>query len=150
MRYQEAMPSGRGDSLADLPEPIRALLDNERRAVMSTVESDGAAHSVPVVFAVVGAEIVSPIDHKPKSGKIMRRVRNIERDDRVTLLIDHWTEEWTHLAWLMVRGSAHVDDAYPDDLLHGLNDRYEQYERDERHDALVRIRPRRLLWWSWT
>ena len=144
------MASGQGASLTDLPTAIRALLDDERRAVMSTVDPDGSAHSVPVVFAVVGAEIVSPIDHKPKTGRVMRRVHNIERDARVTLLIDHWDEAWTRLAWVMVRGTATLETDYPDELLHALNARYSQYEPDERHDALIRIRPNRLLWWSWS
>lgn len=141
--------TGRGDSLSDLPTSIRDLLHQERHAVMTTLGTDGTPHSVPVVFAVAGDEIVSPIDHKPKSGKVMARVRNLQRDPRVTLLVDRWDEEWTHLAWLMVRGTAELDPAYPDDLLRALNDRYPQYEPDERHDAIIRIRPTSLLWWSW-
>lgn len=144
------MASGRADHFDELPDQIRPLLDRVRRGVMSTVEPDGTAHSVPVVFAVVGEEIVSPIDHKPKTGVVMRRVRNLERDDRVTLLLDHYDEEWTRLAWLMVRGHATVDPNPSDDLNRALNARYRQYEPDERHDALVRIRPTKLSWWSWT
>lgn len=144
------MPSGRCDSISELPSSIRALFDDERRGVMSTVAADGSAHSVPVVFVVVGDEIVTPIDHKPKSGKVMARIRNLERDPRVTLLVDRWDEDWTRLAWVMARGAARVDEVYPDDLLRPLNARYPQYEPDERHDALVRIRPTRFLWWSWT
>ncbi len=142
--------TGRADSVSDLPAPIRDLLHHERRAVMTTIARDGGAHSVPVVFALVGDQIVSPIDHKPKSGRVMARVRNLERDPRVTLLVDRWDEEWTRLAWLMVRGSAEVDPDYPDEFLHALNARYPQYEPGERHDAVIRIRPTRLLWWSWT
>lgn len=143
------MPSGRCDSIPDLPLSVRALFDLERRGVMSTVGADGSAHSVPVVFALVGDEIVSPIDHKPKSGKLMARVRNLARDPRVTLLVDHWDEEWARLAWVMVRGTARLDETYPDAVLHALNDRYPQYEVDERHDALIRIRPQGFVWWSW-
>lgn len=115
---------------------------------MTTISRDGSPHSVPVVFARAGDEIVSPIDHKPKSGKVMQRVRNLEHDDRVTLLIDHWDEDWTQLAWLMVRGRAVLD---PDavSLMAAINERYDQYEPDERHDALIRIRPSRLSWWTW-
>ena len=116
---------------------------------MSTVDPDGSAHSVPVVFALVGDEIVSPIDHKPKTGVVMRRVRNLERDDRVTLLLDHYDEEWTRLAWLMVRGHAIVDPSPPDNLMRALNARYTQYAADERHDALIRIRATKLSWWFW-
>ncbi len=144
------MPSGTANSLEELPERVAALLDTERRAVMTTVSFDGSAHSVPVVFARIEEEIVSPIDHKPKSGHILARVRNIDRDDRVTLLIDRWDEEWTRLVWVMIRGRARVDPDAPPSLMNALNTRYPQYEPDERHDALIRIRPTHLTWWSWT
>jgi PPOX class probable F420-dependent enzyme len=143
------MSSGRGDVLADLPLSVRALLERTRRAVMTTLGPDGSPHSVPVVFATVADEIVSPIDHKPKTGRVLARVRNLERDDRVTLLVDRWEEDWTQLAWLMVRGRAVVDPNAPAEVLQSLNARYPQYAPDERHDAVIRIRPSRLLWWTW-
>ena len=116
---------------------------------MSTTEPDGAVHSVPVVFAVAGNEIVSPIDHKPKSGRVMHRVKNLERDGRVTLLIDHWDEQWKRLSWLMIRGAAVLDRDYPDELLRAVNGRYPQYDEGEHHDALIRITPKSFVWWSW-
>lgn len=144
------MPSGTANSFEELPERVAELLDTERRAVMTTASSDGSAHSVPVVFARIEDEIVSPIDHKPKSGTVLARVKNIDRDDRVTLLIDRWDEEWTRLVWVMIRGRAQVDHDAPPSLMRELNGRYPQYEPDERHDALIRIRPARLTWWSWS
>lgn len=105
---------------------------------------------MPVVLGVIEDEIVSPIDHKPKTGQILSRVKNLERDDRVTLLVDHWDEDWTRLAWLMVRGHAVVDPDASDEVMRILNARYPQYSVDERHDALIRIRPTRLTWWSWS
>ncbi|MGH2752274.1 MAG: pyridoxamine 5'-phosphate oxidase family protein [Actinomycetota bacterium] len=144
------MPSGRADALSHLPDRVRALLERGRRGVMTTVDAGGAPHSVPVVFAVIGQEIVSPIDHKPKSGRMLARVRNLRRDDRVALLIDHWDEDWTQLAWVMVQGQAVVDSEASVNELRALNARYPQYAPDERHDALIRIRPTRLVWWTWS
>ena len=144
------MPGGTTTSIAELPDRIRDLFATERRAVMSTVAIDESAHSVPVVFALLDDEIVSPIDHKPKSGLVMERVKNLGRDDRITLLIDHWNEDWTRLAWVMVRGTGTVEaEPAPGDMRR-LNERYDQYEPDERHDALIRIRPTRFSWWAWT
>ena len=144
------MTYGKATSLDELPDAIASLLQTERRATMTTLGSDGSPHAVPVVFARVGDEIVSPIDHKPKSGQVLARVKNIERDDRVTLLIDRWDEEWTRLKWLMVRGRATVDPDAPAPFMRALNERYEQYDIDERHDAVIRIRPIRLSWWAWS
>ena len=144
------MPSGRATTLGDLPAKIRALLATARRGVMTTLEPDGSPHSVPVVFAVIGDTIVSPIDHKPKTGAVLRRVKNLARDDRITLLVDDYDEDWTRLAWLMVRGTAIVDEGASDEIMRVVNSRYPQYETDERHDALIRITPARYVWWSWT
>ncbi len=143
------MPSGRAGSLAELPPRIRTLLDEARSAVMTTISDDGAAHSVPVVFAVVNDEILSPIDHKPKSGQKLARVKNLERDDRVTLLADKWDEDWTRLGWVMVQGAAVVDTEPRVEEMRDLNARYPQYDPGERHDALIHIQPKRLLWWTW-
>jgi PPOX class probable F420-dependent enzyme len=144
------MPGGRAGRLDELPQRIASFLEEERRGVMTTIASDGSAHSVPVVFARIGDEIVSPIDHKPKTGDVMARVKNLARDDRVTLLVDHWDEDWTQVGWVMVRGRGEVNPDADMSRMKALNERYPQYAPDERHDALITIRPERLLWWAWT
>jgi PPOX class probable F420-dependent enzyme len=144
------MPSGHAQELSGLPARIRDVLSIERRGVMTTIGPEGHPHAVPVVFADLGQEVVSPIDHKPKQGVTLARVRNLQRDDRVTLLVDHWAEDWTRLVWVMIRGRAAVDPDAPIELMRRLNARYAQYAPDERHDALIRIKPAELLWWAWT
>ncbi len=144
------MPSGRARTLGDLPDSVRALLERERRGVLTTIARDGSGHTVPMVFVVIGDELVSPIDHKPKTGRVLARVRNIERDARVTVLVDHWDEDWTRLAWVMVRAHAVIDADAPPEVVQSLNARYRQYAPDERPDALIRIRPTKLTWWTWT
>jgi PPOX class probable F420-dependent enzyme len=130
------MASGHFKSLSGSPGWLRALLQGERRAVMTTVDADGAPHSVPVVFALVDDTIVSPIDHKPKKGVTMARVKNLQRDDRVTLLIDHWDEDWPRLGWVMVRGRGVVDPDASKDLMRAINERYPQYAPDEKQRSL--------------
>ena len=116
---------------------------------MTTLDPDGSGHSVPVVFVVIGDEIVLPIDHKPKTGRKLRRLINIERDDRVTFLIDHWDEDWTRLAWVMVRARAVIHAGASPEVALALNARYPQYAPDELPEALIRIRPTKLTWWTW-
>ena len=147
---QLLMASGRARALADLPESVRALLERERRGVLTTLDPGGCGHSVPVVFVVIGDEIVAPIDHKPKTGRVLTRVKNIERDARVTVLVDHWDEDWTRLAWVMVRARAVIEPDTPPEVVQALNARYPQYAPEERPDALIRMSPTKLTWWSWT
>lgn len=123
------------------------VINEARRAVMATVGSDGSPHAVPITYALSGDSFITPIDHKPKRGVKLARVKNIERDPRVTLLIDRWDEDWTRLFWIMVKGKAHVE---PGPLTSPeLVERHEQF-RDQKEDALIVIEPQRILWWSWT
>jgi PPOX class probable F420-dependent enzyme len=143
------MPSGHARAIDDLPESVRALLERERRGALTTLDPDGSGHSVPVVFVVIGAEIVAPIDRKPKTGRALTRVKNIKRDARVTVLVDHWDEDWTRLAWVMVQARAVIEPDTPPEIVQALNARYHQYEPDEQPEALIRMRPTKLTWWTW-
>ena len=143
------MASGSVRAVGDLPERVHTLFERERRGVMTTLDPDGRGHSVPIGFVLIGDEIMSPIDHKPKSGRKLRRLSNIERDDRVTLLVDHWDEDWTRLSWVMVRAQAEVVAEAAPEVATTLNTRYPQYAPDELPDAWIRMRPTRLTWWSW-
>ncbi len=114
---------------------------------MTTIAGDGSPHAVPICYALRGDAFITPIDHKPKSGVKLARVKNIERDVRVTLLIDRWDEDWHRLIWVMVKGRAHLE---PGPIMSPeLADRYEQF-RGRQEDALIVIEPSRILWWSWT
>ncbi|MFN2527049.1 MAG: pyridoxamine 5'-phosphate oxidase family protein [Actinomycetota bacterium] len=146
-RKRQDLSSGSCASLDELPATVRGLIDEARRAVMATIAADGTPHAIPITYALRDGAFITPIDHKPKKGFKLARVRNIERDGRVTMLIDRWDEDWTRLVWVMVKGRAHVEPGpvVPAELIA----RHEQY-RDLMEDALIVIEPSRILWWSWT
>ncbi len=77
-------------------------------ARLATRGAAGRPHQVPVVFARAGARLWSPIDAKPKRGGELARVRNVRREPRVSLLLDHYDADWTRLWWLRVDGEAEV------------------------------------------
>jgi PPOX class probable F420-dependent enzyme len=142
------VPTGSCAALTDLPERARAIIEGARRAVLSTVDRNARPHSVPVCFAVRRDELISPIDHKPKSGGVLARVRNLEANPNATLLFDHWDEDWTRLGWVMVTGTAHMEQ--PPRASELLLDRYEQFRAMPDFDALIVIGPQRIVWWTWT
>jgi PPOX class probable F420-dependent enzyme len=89
----------------------RAFLESARRAVLATIAPDGRPRLVPICFVVLGEPPVlyAPIDDKPKSTDdplALARVRDIQADPRVTILVDRWDEDWTRLAWLRAEGRA--------------------------------------------
>lgn len=149
--YRQGMASGRCERLSDLPAALKDVLISARRAVLTTVDADGRPHAVPVVYAIYDQDLVTPIDRKPKTGRTLGRRRNLERDPRVTLLADRWSEEWTELAWVMVQGRASVHPAEQSVAeVEAIMDRYPDYPDVLEGSEVIRIVPERISWWSWS
>jgi PPOX class probable F420-dependent enzyme len=59
----------------------------------------------------IGLAVANPCDpEKPKrvAGPALKRVRNIERNPIVAILVDRYDEDWTRLGWVMLRGRAEI------------------------------------------
>ena len=82
------------------PEEARRRFAGARVARLATISADGAPHLVPFVFAVAGDTVYSAVDAKPKRTTALKRLANIDRDPRVTLLADHYDDDWTALWWV--------------------------------------------------
>ena len=114
------------------------------------------AHLVPVVFAECEGFLWIPIDGKPKSQGQLTRIANIERDPRVTFLLDHYSRDWTQLWWLRVEGVASVREgelfgAGEERAARQLREKYPQYQttRPFREEpTLIRIHPDRQSSWA--
>ena len=64
---------------------------------------------VPVVFVFDGNSYYIPIDKKPKRDddpEQLRRVRNIQKNPNVALLIDEYKEDWSKLVFIMIKGKG--------------------------------------------
>jgi len=105
---------------------MRRRLGHARVARLATVDADGRPHLVPVCFALVMDRIITVVDHKPKTTTALRRLDNVRANPEVTLLVDHYDENWAELWWVRVDGRAAVVDAGPDldDLLAALHEKY--------------------------
>ena len=121
-----------------------------RVARLATVGPHGIPHLVPVVFVVLGDEVWSAVDHKPKSTRELRRLRNIRANPQVSLLVDHYDDEWTRLWWVRADGRATVVEggsSGTDDVLDALAAKYPQYAADPPAGPFVRVHVAR--WSSW-
>ncbi len=130
-----------------------AFLLDARVARLATVDATGRPHMVPVCFAVVDGSIYTPLDDKPKrvEDAQLQRVRNIEANAAVCLLVDRYSEDWSELAWLQVRARAALvgpGDAGHMPALAALRERYPQYRQMalERRPVL-RLLPDRVVSW---
>ena len=121
-------------------------------AVLGTTGAGGAPHLVPVVFALSdqsGDLLYTAVDAKPKSTHRLRRLANIEDNAAVSLLVDHYDEDWSRLWWVRLDGTAtiHRDG---DEIETGralLRAKYDQYRRVELDGPVIEVRIHR--WSSW-
>ncbi|MGQ0467468.1 MAG: TIGR03668 family PPOX class F420-dependent oxidoreductase [Sporichthyaceae bacterium] len=113
------------------PDEARDRFRVARVARLATINPDDSPHLVPIVFAWSEPDaLVFAYDHKPKSGKPLKRLENLAVRPAVTLLVDEWAEDWDRLWWVRADGLAEVlDDADPrrDLALDALAARYPQY-----------------------
>lgn len=99
-----------------------------RVARFATADGSGRPHVVPVTFEVVAGAVVFPIDHKPKSGKPLRRLRNIAANPAVSFLVDHYEDDWEELWWVRADAVATiVDSADRPEEVRALRGKYRQY-----------------------
>lgn len=124
-------------------------------AVLGTVgdRGDGAVpHLVPVVFAMPEGRsdlLYTAVDAKPKSTRRLRRLANIESNPAVSLLAEHYEDDWTRLWWVRADGEAAVHHNGTE-VATGhrlLRAKYPQYRWVELDGPVVTVRVTR--WSSW-
>lgn len=120
-----------------------------RVARLATVTADLIPHLVPVVFASVGDTIYTAVDGKPKSTRRLRRLENIAAHPSVSLLVDHYDEDWTTLWWVRADGTATIHDGDEEmrSGLSALRRKYTQYGSVALTGPLIAIAVTR--WTAW-
>lgn len=112
-------------------------------ARLATIAASGEVDLVPITFVFDGAVVVTAIDHKPKQRRRLRRLDNIVREPRVTVLIDHYDDnDWESLWWVRLRGLAVVVEEGPrfESAIAQLIAKYPQhYERVPPQGPVIRI-----------
>ena len=94
---------------APTPEQ-RRFLDTRLVAYLTTVDSAGAPHAVPVCFALAEgtAYVVSGGDGNRTGRRLDKRLRNLAENPRASLAADHYEDDWDRVAWVRVDGLAEV------------------------------------------
>src|SRR5438105_11653895 len=145
----------KGDMPADAPLDDRAwrYLADHRVARLATTDATGRPSVVPICYAGDGRAIYSALDQKPKrvAPGALKRVRNLLAHPEVALLVDDYSEDWSQLAYLLVRGHAELlepgtpDHAVAVDLLRA---KYAQYQTMPiEAQPIICIRPTRCYLW---
>jgi PPOX class probable F420-dependent enzyme len=147
-----------------------------RHAYLATADAGGVPHLVPVTFALISAagsatddagpgagapaedEIVVAVDHKPKTTRDLKRLRNLAENPRVAFLVDEYDDDWTRLWWVRADGVAVVENEaeheaehkgeYRQAALDALAARYPQYRERRPDGPLIRVRVTRWSGWA--
>jgi PPOX class probable F420-dependent enzyme len=120
-----------------------------RVARLATVDATGAPHLVPIVFALTGDLIHTAVDAKPKRHNRLRRLANIAHEPRVSVLVDHYDDDWTQLWWVRADGVARAADTSAEALA-ALTAKYPQYRVTPPPGPFLTIEVRRWSAWSAT
>lgn len=121
-----------------------------RVARLATVDTAGAPHLVPLVFAVTGDKVYSAVDHKPKRSPKLKRLHNIAANPRVALLVDEYDDDWSQLWWVRVDGTAETIKTGPEweAAVELLAAKYPQYRGQPPTGDVIAIRIDRVSGWK--
>jgi PPOX class probable F420-dependent enzyme len=122
-----------------------------RVARLATVDADGQPHLVPIVFVVAGERLYTVVDGKPKRTTALRRLANVAANPKVSVLVDHYADDWRELWWVRADGTARIvpiDGAEGRTALRLLTERYPQYAETVPPGPVLAIDIAR--WVSWT
>jgi PPOX class probable F420-dependent enzyme len=133
-------------------DAARAAVAEARVARLATRSAAGDVHLVPITFALVGSDrprLVSAVDHKPKTTTRLQRLADIRADPEVSLLVDHYGEDWSSLWWVRIRGRAAVVDAGPThvEAVDALCAKYDQYRDRRPTGPAIVVDVSRWQWW---
>ena len=119
----------------------RARLAAHDHGVLCTVHAARGVDAVPVVYVVdADGHVGVPVDRvKQKTSSRLQRERNLERDPRATLLVEHWDrDDWSQLWWVRaeLRWQAETTPR-AQSLAELLAARFEQYREQPFAQVLV-------------
>jgi PPOX class probable F420-dependent enzyme len=129
---------------------MRRLIGTKMVARLATIREGGSPHIVPICFALDGDTLFFAIDAKPKRTADLQRLRNIASNPAVTILVDHYEDDWQKLWWIRLDGTARVvtQEREAQQMIDALVERYPQYRRARPAGPVVLVEIERMTGWS--
>ena len=132
--------------MLDWSPQVQAFVHRHRVARLATVDGSGR----PIV---AGETLYSPTDAKPKRVPVQRlkRLRNIQANPHVALVVDDYGEDWTQLAYVIMHGTAAILTSGPDfaQAIAALRQKYAQYQRMPiQENPMIAVQLTRVVSWG--
>ena len=118
-----------------LNQKTKTLIKSSKVARLATVDQKSCPYVVPVVFVFHENSFFIPLDEKVKTvnARKLKRVKNIEKNPNVTLLIDKYQNDWKKLFFLMIHGKATMIDGKNSKMMNKVHklliSKYPQYKK---------------------
>jgi len=97
---------------------------------------------------VSGDRVYITVDDKPKRSQDLKRLRNIGENPAVSLIVDHYEDDWDSLWWVRADGHARIADGeLAQALVQRLVDKYHQYQERRPDGPVIEILVTRWSGW---
>ncbi len=130
------------------PEEARERFAAARVARLATAGPDCRPHIVPIVFAVDGERIYSAVDQKPKRTTALRRLANIAANPNVSLLADHYEDDWEKLWWVRADGLARIVEPGHEEARRAVELLRQRYPQQRATGPVLAVGVKRWSGWS--
>ena len=140
---------------------LKTIINKARVARLATADLECKPHLVPVVFVFDNDRdyYFIPIDEKAKRSRPenLKRIRNIQENPNVALLIDEYNEDWTKLYFIMIQGKASIlggkklqsnEMSLLEKAHKLLRNKYPQYQKIGIGEYLIMIMPQKVIAWK--
>jgi len=137
-----------------LDQKTMTLIKRAKVARLATVDQKSHPYVVPVVFVFHENSFFIPLDDKTKTVNVrkLKRVKNIEKNPNVTLLIDEYQNDWKKLFFLMIHGKATVTDGKNSKIMDKVHklliSKYPQYKKIGVGNSCIKINTTKVTFWK--
>lgn len=140
--------------MSGIPATVAGFIAEARVGHLGTADAAGQPLVVPICYAFDGESLFSAIDAKPKrSGGALKRIRNIRDNAKVSVVIDHYEEDWTRLRYVIIQGEAELltggaEFSRAVDLLRIKYPQYRTLALDRDAGLMIRVKAAAVTQWQ--
>jgi coenzyme F420-0:L-glutamate ligase / coenzyme F420-1:gamma-L-glutamate ligase len=140
-------------NMLDWSPQVQEFVRAHRIARLGTVDAAGRPLVLPVCYVVLGETLYSPTDAKPKRVPVQRlkRLKNIQDNPQVALVIDDYSEDWTQLAYVILHGRAEIlaGGSSSERVVLTLREKYHQYQHMPiQENPMIAVHLERAVSWG--
>jgi len=140
-----------------LSPSVAGFIAEGRVGRLGTADAAGQPLVVPICYAFDGESLFSAIDAKPKTTapRGLKRIRNLQDNPKVSVVIDRYDEDWRKLRYVIIQGRAELlteggDFSRGIDLLLAKYPQYRDMGLNRGSGLMIKVKPDRVTQWQYS